>query len=115
MDLSRAEWTRLRAAVRSLDPQTAFVLVFAAVVVVLQFTLGDRSLFHNHLASAVPTAWQGLAGWGWWFGMQGLFGFVLPAAALGLFFQTTSTTSGLGWGTGASPHSSPPSIFPSWP
>jgi hypothetical protein len=99
MDLSlRAEWTRLRTAVRSLDPQTSFVLVFAAVVVVLQFTLGDRALFRTHFASMVPVAWQGLASWGWWFGMQGLLGFVLPAAALALFFSNDLDDLGLGLG-----------------
>jgi hypothetical protein len=99
MDVSfRDEWSRLRAAVRSLDPQTSFVLVSAAVLVVLQFTLGDRALFRNHLASAVPSAWRGLAGWGWWFGMQGLLGFVLPAAALGLFFSNDLKDLGLGLG-----------------
>jgi len=94
----RDEWVRLRAAVRSLDTQTSFVLVFAAVLVVLQFTLGDRALFRNHLASALPRAWRDLASWGWWFGMQGLLGFVLPAAALGLFFANDLSDLGLGLG-----------------
>ena len=94
----RSEWNRLRAAVRTLDPQTSFVLVFAAVVVVLQFTLGDRNLFHTHFASSLPEAWRGLAGWGWWFGMQGLLGFVVPAAALGLLFSNDLSDLGLGLG-----------------
>jgi len=81
----RAEWTRLRAAVRALDPQTTFVLTFAALMVVLQFTLGDRDLFRAHLAQYVPAAWRGLGAWAWWFGMQGVLGFVLPAAALAAF------------------------------
>jgi hypothetical protein len=99
MDLSfRDEWNRLQRAVHSLDPQTSFVLVFAAVMVVLQFTLGDRSLFHRHFASALPTEWRGLASWGWWFGMQGLLGFVLPAAALGWVFSNDLDELGLGLG-----------------
>ena len=94
----RSEWSRLRSAVSTLDRQTIFVLVFAAVVVILQFALGDRALFQTHFASAVPEAWQGLASWGWWFGMQGLLGFVIPAAALGLFFSNDLSDLGLGLG-----------------
>jgi hypothetical protein len=93
-----SEWNRLHRAARSLDRQTSFVLVFAALVVVLQFTLGDRSLFLQHLATAVPEAWRGLGSWGWWFGMQGLLGFVLPAAALLLFFSNDLEDVGLGLG-----------------
>jgi len=89
------EWNRLRSALRSLDPQTTFVLVFAAVVVVLQFTLGDRSLFRTHLAPMLPDAWAGLGAWAWWFGMQGVLGFVLPVAALRLFFSESAESMGL--------------------
>ena len=89
------EWTRLRSALRSLDPQTAFVLVFASVVVVLQFTIGDRTLFRTHLAPMLPDAWRGLGAWAWWFGMQGLLGFVLPVAALRLFFSQSAARMGL--------------------
>lgn len=94
----RAEWSRLRTAVASLDRQTTFVLIFAAVLVVLQFTLGNRVLFRQHLASAVPAAWRGLATWGWWFGMQGLLGFVVPALALWFFFDKDASDLGLGLG-----------------
>lgn len=92
------EWTRLRTAMRTLDAQTTFVLVFAAVAVVLQFTLGDRSLFRAELASAFPEAWRDLASWGWWFGMQGLLGFVVPAAALFFLFENDHSDIGLGVG-----------------
>ncbi|MFB6247358.1 MAG: lysostaphin resistance A-like protein [Salinibacter sp.] len=94
----RDEWHRLRTALRALDPQTTFVLVFAAVAVVLQFTVGDRSLFRLHLADALPPSWQGLGAWGWWFGMQGLLGFVVPVIALRLLFSNTLSEMGLGVG-----------------
>lgn len=94
----REEWRRLATATRSLDPQTTFVLVFAAFAVVLQFTLGDRGLFRTQLASSIPEAWRGLAAWGWWFGMQGLLGFVLPAGALWLLFSNDLHDVGLGLG-----------------
>ncbi len=97
-DVLQNEWDRLRDAASSLDRQTTFVLVFAAVAVVLQFTLGDRDLFLQQFASVLPETWRGLASWGWWFGMQGLLGFVLPAAALLLFSSNDLADVGLGLG-----------------
>jgi len=94
----RDEWARLRTATRSLDPKTTFVLVFSAVAVVLQFTIGDRSLFRLHLADALPETWRGLGAWAWWFGMQGLLGFVLPVAALRGLFSDRLQDMGLGLG-----------------
>lgn len=98
MHFLQEEWSRLRAATASLDRQTTFVLVFASVAVVLQFIVGDRGLFRTHLAFAVPEYWRGLAAWGWWFGMQGLLGFVLPVAGLFLFFSGSASDYGLGLG-----------------
>ena len=94
----RTEWRRLHRAAASLDGQTTFVLTAAAVLVVLQVILGDRGLFRTHLAGFVPRSWQGLATWGWWFGMQGLLGFVVPAVALRAFFASTLDEIGLGRG-----------------
>ena len=94
----RSEWRRLRRATAVLDGQTTFVLTAAAVLVVLQFILGDRGLFRTHLASFLPRGWQSLAGWGWWFGMQGLLGFVVPAVAFRAFFADRLSEMGLGLG-----------------
>jgi len=94
----RAEWARLRAALRSLDPQTAFVLTAAAVLVVLQFHLGDRGLFREQIAPLLPPTWSGLGAWAWWFGMQGLLGFVTPAVALTSLFSADWEAMGLGRG-----------------
>lgn len=94
----RSEWRRLRRAVASLDGQTTFVLIVAALIVVLQVTLGDRELFRRHLASFLPPTWHGLASWGWWFSVQGVLGFVVPAAALWLFFDNDPDEMGLGLG-----------------
>jgi len=93
-----AEWRRFRSALRSLDSQTVFVFVFAAVMVVLQFTVGDRDLFHVHVAPLLPAEWRTLGSWGWWFGMQGLLGFVLPATALRLLYSNSLSDIGLGRG-----------------
>jgi len=90
-----AEWTRLRRAASSLNRRTTFVLTAAALLVVLQFVLGDRELFRHHFASALPPTWQGLAAWAWWFGMQGLLGFVVPAAALRMVFNDNLAEMGL--------------------
>ena len=94
----RREWDRLHRAAVSLDGQTTFVLTSAAVLVVLQFILGDRGLFRTHLASFLPPDWHGLAGWGWWFGMQGLLGFVVPAVAFRALFADNRAEMGLGLG-----------------
>jgi hypothetical protein len=92
------EWARLRSAAATLDRKTTFVLTFAALVVVLQFILGDRGLFRTHLAEALPPSWRGLGAWGWWFGMQGLLGFVLPILGLFLLFPGSARDHGLGLG-----------------
>ena len=94
----RAEWSRLRRATASLDRQTTFVLTLAALLVIVQFVLGDRDLFQRHFASVLPPTWQGLAAWGWWFSMQGLFGFVVPVIAWRLFFDTDTADMGLALG-----------------
>ncbi|MFB6273965.1 MAG: lysostaphin resistance A-like protein [Salinibacter sp.] len=94
----RAEWTRLRRAAASLDRQTTFVLTLAALLVVVQFVLGDRELFRNQFASALPPEWRGLASWGWWFSVQGVLGFVVPAAAWRFLFASDARELGLGLG-----------------
>lgn len=94
----RREWQQFVRAARSLDRQTMFVLTAAVALVFLQFTVGDRSFFRDELAAAFPVAWQGLAGWGWWFGMQGVTGFVLPVLALMLLFGRRPAEIGLGLG-----------------
>jgi len=96
-----AEWCRLRRGVAALDRQTTIVLTLTALLVVLQFILGDRTLFQRHLGPLLPGelgVWRGLARWGWWFGMQGLLGFVVPAAVLWAFFVDNATEMGLGLG-----------------
>ncbi len=81
------EWQQLVAAARSLDRQTVFVLTTAMVFVILQYTLGNRRFFRAELASYFADEWRGLLAWGWWFGMQGVTGFVVPVLALLLLFR----------------------------
>lgn len=92
------EWTRLRAALSRLDSQTVFVLTFAAVAVVLQYILGSRQLFYDQFAAHLPAQWRALASWGWWFGMKGVLGFVVPVLALRTLFGASAQGMGLGLG-----------------
>ena len=94
----RKEWNELVTATRTLDRQTLFVLIMAAVVVIIQMKYGSRRLFRLELADYFPEAWQGLAAWGWWFGMQGLLGFVIPVLCLLFLFKRKPSEIGLGLG-----------------
>lgn len=75
-----------------------FVLVAAAAMVILQDAAGSRRLFRTELADYFPSSMRGILAWGWWFGMQGITGFILPAAALLLIFRRNPREIGLGLG-----------------
>ena len=92
------EWAALVAATRSLDRQTITVLIATVLLLFVQFTLGDRSLFYNQLSDWAPSAWRGVLAWGWWFGMQGLTGFVVLVLLLTLVFKRRPSDIGLGAG-----------------
>lgn len=94
----RREWTRLLAVARRLDRQAMFVLTLTPVLVILQHAYGSRRLFRTTLAAYVPEAWQGLLSWGWWFGVQGVLGFVVPVLCLLLLFRRRPAEIGLGRG-----------------
>ncbi len=94
----RDEWRRLRAATATLDAQTVTVLIASVLLIFVQFTWGDRDIFLAHLADAVPSAWRGVLSWGWWFGMQGVTGFIVPVLILTLIFRRSPAEIGLGWG-----------------
>jgi hypothetical protein len=97
-DRLRKEGQRLWAAVRTLDRQTVFVLIMAVVFVILQHAVGSRRFFRMELAPLFPEAWRGVLAWGWWFGIQGMTGFVLPVLALLLLFRRRPREIGLGAG-----------------
>lgn len=94
----RAEWRRALQAARTLDSQTVFVLLVAVALVIVQFTLGSRSLFREEFSVFFPAEWRGVLAWGWWFAMQGVTGFVLPVLALTLLFRRRPGEIGLGLG-----------------
>src|SRR5690606_38978811 len=93
----RREWDALRGALRRLDTQATVVLVAACVIVFLQLQVGSRSFFAEHVAGE-PSAARGLAGWAWWFGMQGVLGFAVPVLILTLGFKRRPAEIGLGLG-----------------
>ena len=94
------EWRRLLTATRSLDTQVVVVLTVAVALVFVQLLLGSRSFFRSELASFLPEDWRGLGAWGWWFGMQGVTGFVVPVLLLVLGFGRRPSEIGLGTGDG---------------
>ncbi len=85
-------------AARALDAQTVFVLLAAAALVFAQNELGNRALFRTHLAGLFAPDWQGLLSWGWWFFVQGITGFVVPAFCLVVIFRRRPADVGLGLG-----------------
>ena len=93
----RREWHAFRHGLRRLDRQATVVLVAAVVLVLLQLQVGNRAFFADHVA-ADPADARELAGWAWWFGMQGLLGFVVPVLVLILGFRRRPSEIGLGLG-----------------
>ena len=92
------EWHRLLTAARTLDRQTVFVLLAALVLVLVQHTLGSRRFYRQELAPLLGTAPRGLGSWAWWFGIQGVTGFVLPVFLLRGVFKQSWRAMGLGLG-----------------
>ncbi|MDX1421438.1 MAG: CPBP family intramembrane glutamic endopeptidase [Rubricoccaceae bacterium] len=97
LDRLRLEARAFLDAVRRLDRQMVVVLTAAVVLVFLQLQVGSRAFFAAHVA-AEPAAAYGLGGWAWWFGMQGVLGFIIPVAILTLGFKRRPAEIGLGLG-----------------
>ncbi|MEX2399682.1 MAG: CPBP family intramembrane glutamic endopeptidase [Rhodothermales bacterium] len=97
-DRIQAEWNRARTAWKGLDAQTVTVLVVAAAAVILQDAVGSRRLFRSTFGSAFDVDVVGLLSWGWWFVIQGITGFVIPAAILLLVFRRSLREAGLAAG-----------------
>ena len=94
----RSEWHRAKKAWSRVDRQTAVVLLFAAFSVILQMNFGDQGFFRREVAPLLTDNATGLHGWVWWFGMQGLLGFLLPVAILRFGFRNSMAEMGLGAG-----------------
>ena len=92
------EWAAFRRTLASLDRQAIFVLVAATVLVLLQLQIGSRRFFRAEFADALDPASVPLWSWAWWFGVQGVLGFVIPVIALMVLFKRTPSEIGLGLG-----------------
>lgn len=97
-DRVRLEWQAFLTGARKLDHQMVVVLVAAVVLVFLQLQVGNRRFFWEHISNGVAPANQDLFAWIWWFGMQGITGFVIPILILTLGFRRTPSELGLGLG-----------------
>ena len=93
------EWQWLKQIASTVDKQTATVLTVTALMVVLQFAFGSRHFFRREIGPLLsdPTHLQ-LMGWGWWFSMQGITGFLIPVLLLLVFFKKKPSEIGLGLG-----------------
>lgn len=97
----RHEWSRLRNGVSSLSEAqrlAAVVLIAATLLVLVQVTLGHRQFFMRHVAEHFPAEHRLLLSWAWWFGWQGVTGFLIPIAILALGFRWRPREMGIGLG-----------------
>ena len=106
------EWAWLRELFRDPSPparaskrsgrragwQAVAVLLFSVAFVLLQVQLGSRRDFRGWFGDAVSPEGLELWSWGWWFGVQGVTGFVLPVLVLVLLFRRRPSEIGLGLG-----------------
>jgi len=94
----RDEWKKLQVGLKKIDIQAAVVLLAAALLVILQMKWGDRGFFRNEIAPLLEVDGRGLVSWVWWFGMQGVLGFILPIGLLKWGFGMSMRDMGLGLG-----------------
>ena len=93
------EWRWLKEKAQTLDKQTTFVCTMTGFLVVLQFALGSRKFFREEIAPFITDqSLHGLFGWGWWFSMQGITGFLIPVCCLLILFKKRPSEIGLGLG-----------------
>lgn len=94
----RREWADLKSATLAMDRQVVFVLVVCVLMVFLQHAIGNRTFFIKEFALGFDPRWRELLSWGWWFSVQAVSGFLLPAACLLLIFKRKPAEIGLGLG-----------------
>ena len=101
IDRLRREWQTLRDALTGLSPaqkQAAVVLVAATLLVLLQLQIGGRRFYEVTLGNPLGFEDPRLGSWAWWFGMQGVTGFVIPVLILLVGFRLRPREAGLGLG-----------------
>ena len=101
IDRLQTEWQALRAAVRNLSPnarRAAVVLLAATLLVLLQLQVGSRQFYRDVTGNWLGFEDAELGAWAWWFGSQGVTGFVVPALILLVAFRWRPREAGLGAG-----------------
>lgn len=101
IDRLRGEWQALRASVAGLSPnarRAAVVLIAATLLVLLQLQVGGRRFYRVTLDNLLGFENPEFGAWAWWFGMQGVLGFVLPALLLVVGYRWSPRRAGLGLG-----------------
>ena len=100
IDRLRREWHGARGALSEISPdawRAIVVMLAATLLVLLQIQLGGRSVYRsmdNPLGFADPE----LGAWAWWFGLQGVTGFIVPVLILLAAFRWRPKQAGLGLG-----------------
>ena len=94
----RGEWKSLLDTVKGMDRQTIFVLVTVPIFVLIHHEIGSRSFFRRELAEFISPENTDLASWAWWFGTQGVIGFIIPVLCLVFLFKRRGSEIGLGLG-----------------
>ena len=94
----RREWRALLCGMRTLDVQTACVLLLCPILVAIQFKLGSRRFFLMEVAPQHLGGLRELLSWAWWFLIQGVTGLVVPVAVLRVAFGRSARAIGLGLG-----------------
>ena len=101
IDRLRREWQALRAAVAGLSPnarRAAIVLLAATVLVLFHLQVGNRRFYRDVVGNVLGFDDPEFGAWAWWFGMQGVLGFVVPALLLVVGFRWRPRQAGLGLG-----------------
>lgn len=101
IDRLRHEWQALRTTLGALtrDQRIAAVVMIAATVLVLfQLQIGGRNVYRSTLDNFLGFSDPELGTWAWWFGTQGITGFLIPVLILVVGFRLSPREAGLGLG-----------------
>jgi uncharacterized protein len=80
------------------DLQTVAILSTCVPLVFLHHEIGRNAFFSQNVAKFIPTQWLPLGEWAWWFGTQGILGFLIPLLILKIAFKQNWSEMGLGLG-----------------
>ena len=101
IDRLRGEWQPFRDAVGGLSlnaRRAAIVLLVATVLVLFHLQVGGRAFYRGTLDNLLGFQDPEFGAWAWWFGLQGVLGFIVPALILVVGFRWSPRQAGLGLG-----------------